>query len=134
MKNVFSSFGYNRDGKKGKRQIVVGLLCNSDGIPLAIEVFKGNTNDSTTVGEQLEKIKSRFHGKDIVFVGDRGMIKSKQVRDILARNYHYITGLTRVQIENLLKEGTIDMSLFDVDLCDVEADGVRYILRYNPIR
>ena len=133
--NELGAFGYNRDGKKSKRQIVIGLLCNEKGNPLSIEVFRGNTQDPKTVVSQIRKVADRFGGKAVTFVGDRGMLKSRQIEDLNDENFHYITGITKPQIETLLKRGTIQMSLFDQNLAEVEADdGIRYILRRNPIR
>ena len=63
--------GHNRDGKKGKLQIVIGLLCNRDGCPVAVEVFDGATGDPTTVAPQVEKIRQRFGLSRVVLVGDR---------------------------------------------------------------
>src|SRR6266851_4112596 len=74
--NALAAFGYNRDGKKGKRQIVIGLLCDEDGHPVSIEVFPGNTQDPQTFAAQINKVKARFGVHAITFVGDRGMIKS----------------------------------------------------------
>jgi len=71
--NELSDFGYNRDGKKGKMQICVGLVTPTDGKPLRVEVFKGNTSDSKTVEEQIIKLKDEFQAQTIIFVGDRGM-------------------------------------------------------------
>ncbi|MDR2571058.1 MAG: hypothetical protein LBD23_12345, partial [Oscillospiraceae bacterium] len=71
--NALSAFGYNRDGKKGKMQICIGLVTDGEGNPLRIEVFKGNTVDSQTVEEQIMKLKNEFHAETIIFVGDRGM-------------------------------------------------------------
>jgi len=71
--NALSDFGYNRDGKKGKMQICVGLVTDAAGNPLRIEVFKGNTADSQTVEEQIMKLKKEFQAETIIFVGDRGM-------------------------------------------------------------
>jgi transposase len=133
-KNELSSFGYNRDKKTGKKQIVIGLLTDGDGVPLSVEVFDGNTSDSKTVSAQLTKIKKRFKGSNIVFVGDRGMLKSDQITDVYNHGYHYITGITKPQINKLIKEGVIDKTLFDVKLSEIESDGVRYILKLNPIR
>lgn len=134
--NFYGAFGYNRDGKKGKRQIVIGLLCDQDGAPLSIEVFHGNTGDVETFSSQIRKVKHRFGAREVVLVGDRGMIKSEQVKDILGNGFHYITAITKPQIEKLLKEGTFDMSLFDSPLAEVTVpgEGVRYILRRNPLR
>jgi hypothetical protein len=74
QKNELGAFGYNRDKKKGKKQIVIGLLCNERGIPLPIEVFQGNTQDTSTFTSQIKKVARQFGGGDVVFVGDRGMI------------------------------------------------------------
>lgn len=133
--NELGAFGYNRDGKKGKRQIVIGLLCNESGNPLSIEVFLGNTQDPKTVAPQIRKIAQRFGGKAVTFVGDRGMLKSQQIKDLTDEDFHYITAITKPQIESLLKKKVIQMSLFDRDLAEVQTDqGIRYILRRNPIR
>src|ERR1700738_4563990 len=67
-----AKLGYNRDGKKGKLQIVYGLMCAPDGCPVAIEVFEGDTADPRTLGIQIDKVKSRFALKHVVMVGDRG--------------------------------------------------------------
>jgi hypothetical protein len=70
-----AAFGYNCDKKKGKMQIVVGLLCSQEGIPVAVEVFEGNTNDTKTMHNQIRKTFEHFHAKNVVFVGDHGITK-----------------------------------------------------------
>ena len=133
--NELAAFGYNRDGKKGKRQIVIGLLCNADGKPLSIEVFTGNTQDPKTMASQIRKVAKRFGGSEVTFVGDRGMIKTNQVKDLLEHGFHYITAITKPQIESLIAKGVIQMGLFDQELAEVAGDdGIRYVLRRNPIR
>jgi hypothetical protein len=133
--NDLAAFGYNRDGKKGKRQIVIGLLCDEDGHPVSIEVFPGNTSDPHTFASQLEKVKVRFGVTAITFVGDRGMIKGQQIEDLATQGFHYITAITKPQIEKLLRTGTFQMTLFDQELAEVLADeGLRYVLRRNPVR
>ena len=133
--NELAAFGYNRDGKRGKLQIVIGLLCDEDGTPLSIEGFPGNTQDPQTVASQVEKVKARFGVKEITFVGDRGMLKSQQIEDLAKQGFHYITAITKPQIEKLLKQGTFQMELFDQELAEVlTAEGVRYVLRRNPWR
>jgi Transposase DDE domain len=133
--NALAAFGYNRDGKKGKRQIVIGLLCDEDGHPVSIEVFPGNTQDPHTFAAQLAKVKARFGVKDITFVGDRGMIKGQQIEELAQHGCHYITAITKPQIEKLLRTGTLHMDLFDQELAEVLADeGLRYVLRRNPVR
>jgi Transposase DDE domain len=133
--NALAAFGYNRDGKKGKRQIVIGLLCDEDGAPVSIDVFPGNTQDPQTFAAQLAKVKTRFGVRDITFVGDRGMIKGQQIEDLAQQGFHYITAITKPQIEKLLRTGTLQMDLFDQELAEVLTDeGLRYVLRRNPVR
>lgn len=134
-KNELAFFGYNRDGKKGKRQIVIGLLCDEEGKPLSIEVFKGDTADTKTLSNQIKKTAERFGGKEVTFVGDRGMIKSKGIEELKGYGFHYITAITKPQIENLLNKGVLQLGLFDQELAEIETDeDVRYILRRNPVR
>lgn len=133
--NELGAFGYNRDKKKGKKQIVIGLLCDEVGKPLSIEVFPGNTQDPKTVASQIRKVAQRFGGQEVTFVGDRGMLKSKQVEDLLGEGFHYITAITKPQIESLLKKGILEMGLFDQELAEVQlSQNVRYVLRRNPLR
>lgn len=133
--NELAAFGYNRDGKKGKPQIVVGLLCDEHGEPLSIEVFEGNCQDTRTMASQIKKVAERFGGGSITFVGDRGMIKQHQIDELKTAGCHYITAITKPQIEGLLKQGVLQMELFDEDLAEVDdVAGIRYILRRNPVR
>jgi transposase len=133
--NELGAFGYNRDGKNGKLQIVIGLLCDEKGRPLSIEVFAGNTPDQATVAAQIHKAAKRFGGGEITFVGDRGMLKNQQVEDLREYGFHYITAITKPQIEALLGKGIIQMNLFDQPLAEIQSDdGIRYILRRNPER
>ncbi len=133
--NELAAFGYNRDRKRGKRQIVIGLLCNADGQPLSIEVFPGNTQDPKTFAAQLNKVVDRFGAGQVTFVGDRGMIKSRQIDSLAGHRFHYITAITKPQIEALLKQGVLQLELFDDTLAEVETnDGLRYVLRRNPDR
>jgi len=133
--NELSAFGYNRDGKRGKRQIVIGLLCNETGVPLSVEVFAGNTQDTRTFASQIKKVSERFGVGEVTFVGDRGMIKSGQVEELGEQGFHYITAITKPQIETLLRTGVFQMSLFDKGLAEVQAtEGLRYVLRRNPVR
>jgi DDE family transposase len=133
--NALAAFGYNRDGKKGKMQIVIGLLCDEDGHPVSIEVFPGNTPDPHTLAAQVAKLKERFGVQEITFVGDRGMIKSQQIADLAKQGFHDITAITKPQIEKLLRIGTFQLELFEQELAEVLAEeGVRYVLRRNPVR
>lgn len=133
-KNALAAFGYNRDRKKGKKQIVIGLLCDAEGDPLSVQVFPGNTQDVSTFYDQIKKVSERFGCEAVTFVGDRGMIKSSQIEELSEEGFNYISALTKPQIEKLLKRNIIQMGLFDNDLCEVAHEGVRYILRRNPHR
>jgi hypothetical protein len=132
--NQLGAYGYNRDGKKGKKQIVIGLLCDEHGEPLSTEVFRGNTQDPATFAAQVNKAKDRFGCERVTFVGDRGMIKSGQIQDLEKAGFHYITAITKPQIQTLVKAGLLQMNLFDAELCEVSHEGVRYVLRRNPLR
>jgi len=106
---------------------VIGLLCDEAGIPLSIEVFKGNTKDPQTVGAQVTKVVERFGGGKVTFVGDRGMIKSDEIEELNKAGFHYITAITKPQVKKLLRTGVIQMALFDQHLAEVEtAEGIRY--------
>ena len=132
-------FGYNRDGKKGRPQIVYGLLCAPDGCPVAIEVYAGNTTDSTTVSDQIERTRKQFGLSRIVLVGDRGMITSKAIREDYSHRegFDWITALRSSSLKKLLRQETIQPSLFDErDLAEVTSDdypGERLIVCRNPL-
>jgi len=135
IKNEFASFGYNRDEKHGKMQIVIGLLCAEDGTPIAIEVFEGKTNDTKTFHSQIRKVADRFKAVQVVFVGDRGMIKSIQQKELTDENFRFITAITKPQIETLIKQKIVQFELFDEQVNEVVLeDGTRYILKRNPVR
>lgn len=132
--NEYAAFGYNRDKKRGKKQIVIGLLCDDLGAPISTEVFRGNTQDLATVRNQIDKAVNVFGCKQVTFIGDRGMIKSPQIQDLSEVDFHYITAITRAQIQSLIKKGALEIGLFDNELAEIEHEGNRYILRRNPLR
>ena len=108
-----AQFGYSRDGKRGKLQIVYGLLCAPDGCPVAIEVFAGSTADPTTLTSQVIKLKERFGLDHVVLVGDRGMITQARIsEDLKAAGLDWITALRAPAIKALLDGGALQMSLF----------------------
>jgi len=134
-KNALAAFGYNRDGKKGKKQIVIGLITNKEGFPLSIEVFEGNQNDQTTVISQIQKIKNGFGAKQVVFVGDRGMLiryNLEKIEEADRQGVSYITGLEMDEIRSLIKTDIIQLNLFSKDLAEIENEGERYVLCTNP--
>src|SRR5271167_1561871 len=131
-------FGYSRDGKKGKLQIVYGLLCAADGCSVAVEVFEGNTADPMTLSMQIDKLKQRFALSRVVLVGDRGMITSARIRDELRpAGLDWITALRAPQIRALLDTGAFQLSLFDErDLAEITAPefpGERLVVCKNPL-
>ena len=106
--------GYSRDGRRGTLQIVYGLLCAPDGCPVAIEVFEGNTGDPMTLATQIEKLKQRFALDHVVLVGDRGMItQARLTADVKAAGLDWITALRAPAIQELVKGGALQLSLFD---------------------
>ncbi len=119
-----AQFGYNRDGKKGKLQIIFGLLCNAQGIPIAVEVFSGNMADSMTLAEQIEKVRTRFGIERVVFVGDRGILTSARIDQQLktVQGLDWITALRAPQIRELATQKFIQLSLFDQqDLAEISS-------------
>jgi len=130
--NELGEHGYNRDGKKGKKQIVIGLLTASDGEPLSVEVFRGNTTDPQTIGAQIDKLASRFEVREVVFVGDRGMIKAKGKAQLQQAHWRYISALTNPQIRKLINEKVIQPGLFDEQVVEVTHGDKRLVLRRDP--
>ncbi len=112
-------------------QIVIGLLTDAEGEPLAVRVFAGNTADPVTVVEQIKILQEQFQVQEFVFVGDRGMVKSKGIQALEKANLHHITALTDPQIRSLLGQKILQLELFSEQICEVEGAGVRYVLRKN---
>lgn len=132
--NDLAAFGYNRDKKKGKMQINIGLITDSQGFPLKIEVFEGNINDHLTVLTQIKSIREKFDTEQVIFVGDRGMkirYNLEAMDEADRKGVHYITGLTAPEIENLLDQDVLQLKLFSNELAEVEYQGERYILSVN---
>ena len=130
--------GHDRDKKKGFPQIVCGLLCNQEGIPVSVQVFEGNTGDPTTFDAQVQKVRRRFGLKNIVWVGDRGMITEARIQDNLkgVEGLDWITALRGPSIKALVEQGAIQASLFDErDLAEVTSAAYpdeRLIVCRNP--
>lgn len=134
--NELAAFGYNRDGKRGKMQITIGLITDSRGFPLKVQVFKGNVNDYKTVNEQLLTLRRSFNVGNIILVGDRGMrirLNLEEMNNNEKEGISYISALSNNEIRALLKDGTIQLSLFSKELVEIEDKGVRYIMSSNPI-
>ena len=131
------AIGHPKDGVRGRLQIVYGLLTSPEGIPVAIEVFKGNTGDPTTVAAQVIKVKDRFGIEKVVLVGDRGMLTAARLReDVRPAGLDWITALRAPQVKALVRDGDLQLSLFDVqDLAEITSPdfpGERLVACMNP--
>jgi hypothetical protein len=129
--------GHAKDGVRGRLQIVYGVLATKEGIPVAIEVFAGNTGDPTTVAAQVQKLKERFGLSHVVLVGDRGMLTKARLKDdVVPASLDFITALRAPSIKALVEGGAIQLSLFDqVDLFEVthpDYPGERLVACKNP--
>jgi hypothetical protein len=133
--NALAAWGYNRDHKDGKKQVVVGLLTDSRGEPISIQVYRGNTNDLKTFGQQIHKLKKELGCEGVTMVGDRGMIRTDQKAAAQAADFHFITALTKPQIQKLLADQVLQLELFEDKVSEVLGeDGRRFVLRRNPAR
>ena len=131
------AIGHPKDGVRGRLQIVYGLLTSKDGIPVAIEVFAGNTGDPATVAAQVTKVKDRFGITKVVLVGDRGMLTAARLReDVAPAHLDWITALRAPQVKKLVRGGDLQLTLFDqTDLAEITSPdfpGERLIACMNP--
>jgi transposase len=130
-------FGYNRDHKRGYEQMVIGLICTSQGCPIGIEVFPGNTKDETTVVDKINKLKQTYKIKELIFVGDRGMVTKANLEKVNnVKGLNTISALTHPQIKELLSRKVVQIDLFDdkdiVEVVDPDNTKCRYCLCRNP--
>ena len=131
------AIGHPKDGVRGRLQIVYGLLTSKDGIPVAIEVFKGNTGDPTTVAAQVTRVKDRFGIEKVVLVGDRGMLTAARLReDVRPAGLDWITALRAPQVKALVRDGDLQLTLFgQADLAEITSPdfpGERLVACMNP--
>jgi hypothetical protein len=129
--------GHPKDGVRGRLQIVYGLLTSTEGIPVAIEVFAGNTGDPKTVASQVTKVKDRFGITKVVLVGDRGMLTAARLReDVAPEGLDWITALRAPQVKKLVRGGDLQLTLFDTqDLAEITSPdfpGERLVACKNP--
>ena len=130
-------FGYNRDGKKGHEQVVIGLLCSAQGCPVGIEVYPGNTQDATAIIDKIQEIKTRYAIEKIIFVGDRGMITQSNLEALKdEEDLRTISALTHREMVQLLQRNVIEVDLFDDqhihEVIDPDEPRKRYCLCRNP--
>src|SRR6516165_6484452 len=129
--------GHPRDGVHGRLQIVYGLLCSPQGIPIAIEVFEGNTADPKTLAAQITKLKTRFGLARVCLVGDRGMLTSARIEDELRpATLDWISALRAPQIKALVQTGALQLSLFDnqnlLEITHPDYPRERLVCCHNP--
>ena len=132
LENELADFGYNRDGKRGKKQLVAGLLTDGNGEPISIQLYRGNTGDPPTFLDALQKLKVRFGAEEVALVGDRGMIKRMGKEALGEAKFCYVTALTDPQIRALLAKKQLQLELFEDKPAEVELGDKRYVLRCNP--
>jgi hypothetical protein len=133
--NALAAWGYNRDHKENKKQLVIGLLTDSQGEPVSIQVYRGNTSDLKTFGQQVHKIKRQLGCEGVTLVGDRGMIRTDQKAAAQKAQFHFVTALTKPQIQKLLADKVLQLEFFEEQVHEVLGeDGRRYVLRRNPAR
>jgi hypothetical protein len=133
--HALAAWGYNRDDKEGKKQVVVGLLTDRQGEPVSTQVYRGNTSDAKTFGDPIKMVKKELGCEGVTLIGDRGMIKSDPKAAALKAELHFITSLTKPQIRTLLAKKTFQLELFEETVSEVIGeDERRYILRRNPVR
>src|SRR5207249_856279 len=127
--NELAAFGYSRDKKPSKAQIVIGLLTTAEGEPLAVHVYEGNTSDPVTVPEKVHTLRTRFGITEVVFVGDRGMVKAKGKRALSTAGFRSITALTMPQVRRLLQTQVLRTEWLTTHVHEVRHGSVRLILR-----
>jgi transposase len=139
-KSKLVKHGYSRDHRSDRPQITYGLLCDSEGRPVAVEVLPGNTSDPKAFTQMVDRVRKRFGIKTVVFVGDRGMITSARINEDLrdVEGLDWISALRTEGIRKLVDAGHVDRSLFDErDLAEVTAEelfpGERLIVCRNPM-
>jgi transposase len=133
-----AQLGYSRDGRRGTAQIVYGLLCDRRGCPVAVEVFEGSRHDDKTLPAQLDKLRKRFGLQSVIVVSDRGMVTNANLELLRETNdAAWITALKAPQVKKLVKDGALQLSLFDEQsLAEIAADeypGERLVVCRNPL-
>jgi hypothetical protein len=133
-----AQLGYSRDGRRGTPQIVYGLLCDRRGCPVAVEVFEGSLHDDKTLPAQLEKLRKRFGLASVIVVSDRGMVTKANLELLRAAGEAaWITALKAPQVKKLVRDGFLQLSLFDQQsLAEISADdypGERLVVCRNPL-
>lgn len=128
--------GYDRDGKRGRKQIVIGLLTHKEGCPVGVSVYRRNTNDHRTLADRVKELKEAYGLRDVVLAGDRGMITAARFRELTEAGIRSVTALTHPEIFRLVQRRVIEPGLFDehriAEVYDPAATGIQYLLCRNP--
>jgi transposase len=128
-------YGKAKGGKKGYKQVAIGLLTDEKGCPVGVEIFKGNTSDQSTVIEQIKKLSKKYEIKHATFVGDRGMLTRKRISEIDSNYFKTITALTHLELKSIIEKENIQLDLFDemdiTEIIDSENKEWRYMLCKN---
>ena len=135
INSEYVAYGKPKGGKRGYKQIAMGLLTDKHGCPVGVEVFKGSQSDQTTVLGEVKKLSKKYGLKNLIFTGDRGMLTPKRIDEVTECEFNTITALTHGQIKTLQENHTIQMELFDqkniVEVIDGENTSIRYMLCKN---
>lgn len=132
------AFGHSRDRKRGRPIIVYGVLTDSEGRPVAVDVYPGNTGDPATVPDQVEKLRERFGLSRIVLVGDRGMLTQTQIDKLKEHpELGWISALRSPSIRKLIEKGDVSRSLFDetnlAEIYSPDFPDERLVACFNPL-
>lgn len=126
--NELAAYGYSRDKRKDRKQLVVALVATPKGRPVAVEVLPGNTTDKTTLLEKIEELKERFKIKEIVYVFDRGMHDEEKREELREEKIKYLTALSRSEIKKLESADKIQLGIFDKKIAEYKDEEVRYLV------
>lgn len=129
-------FGYNRDGKRGHKQVVIGLMTDAQGCPVGVSVYKGNTHDQVTVADRVRELKEEYRLKELILVGDRGMLTAARLAELSEAGLRTITALTHPQLQKLIDKGVFYAAQFQAhaiaEIYDPDHPDLRYMLCHNP--
>jgi len=131
------AYGYNRDGKRGHAQIVIGMMTDGRGCPTGVFVYPGNTADQTTLGDRVQELKDQYGLTEVIMAGDRGMLTAARLTELSAAGMRSVTALTHPQMFKLVERKVIEPGLFDerhiAEVTDPQQPAIRYLLCRNPL-
>ncbi|MGE4358167.1 MAG: IS1634 family transposase, partial [Candidatus Omnitrophota bacterium] len=135
---VLASFGYSRDKRSDKKQIVIGLVIDKYGFPLWVEIFPGNTSDKSTLKVQIDNLKEKAKIEDIILIGDRGLMSKGNITHIVEANYKYIIGMRNIECKKVVKfkisEKTMEKIEENKYIREITEEGEKYVVYLNTDR